>query len=84
MNSEETLISLADMGVGERARVQYVGADDGMRKRYYDIGLLPGTRIDCLMQKGKRGMRAYRIRGAVIAIRLDDVKDITVSAEGCS
>ena len=79
---ESNLIGLDKMEVGESGEVIYISAEDSMRKRYYDIGLLPGTKIDCLIKKGKHGMRAYRIRGAVIAIRFADVKNITVSLEG--
>lgn len=82
MDGKEELVGLDKVGVGESACVMYISADDSMRKRYYDIGLLPGTKIDCLMKKGDRGMRAYRIRGAVIAIRLSDIRNITVSLEG--
>ncbi len=83
MDGEEKQMNLEKIGVGKSARVADVKAEESMLKRYYDIGLLPGTKIDCVMQKGKNGMRAYRIRGAVIAIRLNDIRGITVFAEGC-
>lgn len=71
---ERTLDQLAE---GEAARVAALGHSGAMRRRLLDIGLIPGTAVGCI-QKSRGGMTAYFIRGAVIALRREDARLITL------
>ena len=80
---EKTLDQLC---VGERAVVERVDTMGDMRRRFLDIGLIEGTEVECLGHSPLKDPSAYLIRGAVIAIRSRDCKDIhiRVSPKRCS
>lgn len=70
---EDTLDKLTE---GTSARVQALHCTGAIRSRLQDIGLIPGTKVTCV-QLGS-GLAAYRIRGAVIALRNQDARSITI------
>ena len=49
-----------------------------MRRRLQDIGLIEGTRIECLLRSPAGDPAAYLIRGAVIALRAEDSSRVRV------
>ncbi len=73
------LRSLADLGVGQRARVSALRSGGALRRRLLDIGLIQDTAIECVGCSPAGDPRAYLIRGAVIAIRERDGRDIMIS-----
>ena len=60
---------LNTLGVGERGVVAGVEAESAMRRRLFDLGLVPGTAVTCTAVSPAGDPAAYLIRGAVIAIR---------------
>ena len=75
----DRLFSLTDLEVGERATVREMNADSSIKRRLLDIGIIEGTNIECVMKSPWNDPIAYRIRGAVIAIRNEDSKNIIVA-----
>lgn len=73
--------TLADLAVGDRARVIALCAEGGMRRRLLDIGLIENTWVECLGQNPSRTLSAYFICGAVIALRKADGKTVLVEGE---
>lgn len=70
--------TLDRLQVGQRAEIENVTTASLMRRRLRDIGIIEGTVVECL-QKGPSGDPvAYEIRGATIAIRNTDSRDIAV------
>ncbi len=69
---------LCDISPGELAVVQKSFAEGSIRKRLMDIGLIKGTLVKCVGSAPAGEPKAYYIRGAVIAIRADDAKNIIV------
>ena len=61
--------SLANLQVGERARVASLLSRGSMRRRLQDIGLIEGTEVECVQKSPAGDPVAYRIRGALIALR---------------
>ena len=53
----------------------FKGAD--RRKRSHRL-ITRGAAVECLLAAPGRGMRAYRVRGAVIALRRRDARQVTV------
>ncbi len=43
-----------------------------IRRRLLDLGMIPGTRVECLQKSPAGDPAAYLIRGAVIALRCED------------
>ena len=73
-------IRLSELRVGECGRVRELRAAGGIRGRLMDIGLLRGGRVECVGKSPAGDPAAYLIRGAVIAIRSEDGRDILIRA----
>ena len=78
MPQEGTLTALRE---GERARVAALLTEGGMRRRMQDIGLIEGTEVECVQKSPAGDPVAYRIRGALIALRAEDSARVLVT--GC-
>ena len=70
---------LSDISPGQSIFVTAVTTDRAMRRRLFDIGLVPGTRVTCVGKSPMGDPAAFLIRGAVIALRLKDCENITVN-----
>ena len=51
-------------------------------RRLRDLGLVEGTRVKCVLKSPLGDPAAYRIRGAIVAIRAEDASRIVVEATG--
>ena len=69
-------VPMNDLRPGERGTVRQIHLSGTMRRRLQDIGLIPGTPIECVGVSPLGDPAAYQIRGAVIALRADDCRDI--------
>ncbi len=78
----EKMRTLNTLQVGECARVTYLEAEGGLRRRFQDLGLICGTKIKCTGQSTKKDICAYLIKGAVIAIRKEDAKKVHIKCDG--
>lgn len=72
-------VCLSDIKPGEGARIISLETEGGMRRRLLDIGLIENTRVSCIGKSPGGDPSAYLIRGAVIAIRKEDAKNIKVA-----
>ena len=72
------IFHLDDMTPGQRAEVLELRTESRMRRRLLDLGLVPGTRVECVGQSPGGDPAAFLIRGAVIAIRAQDGRRIFV------
>lgn len=72
--------TLADLTLGEEAEVVGLSpACQGIqRRRLLDLGVVPGTRIRAELSSAARDPVAYRIRGALIALRREQQRWIRV------
>ncbi len=61
--------TLGALNPGEEAFVEGVTGEEHIRQRLLDLGLVRGTKVICVQKKSERGICAYQIRGAVIALR---------------
>lgn len=72
--------SLAEVGPGEAARV--VGIHPSLqgpqRRRLLDLGLVPGTWVEGELESAGGDPVAFRVRGALIALRKDQARWILV------
>ena len=77
MNSYLTLNTI---NPGEHAVVHSLNTSGSMRRRLLDIGLIENTDIECVGRSPSGDPSAYLIRGAVIAIRSEDCKNIIIKS----
>ncbi len=68
--------SLNMINPGERGVVKALATVGSMRRRFLDIGLVENTEVECVGRSPSGDPSAYLIRGAVIAIRSEDCKNI--------
>ncbi len=73
--------SLAHMTPGTRGKVVGMDIDQTMKSRLVDMGISCGTEIECVGISPLGDPIAFKVRGAVIAIRRRDCRNITVSEE---
>lgn len=70
--------SLNELNPGQTAVVEELKTKGSIRRRLLDIGLVRNTMVECVGRSPAGDPTAFLIRGAVIAIRSEDVKDIVV------
>jgi DtxR family Mn-dependent transcriptional regulator len=75
---------LAHMACGERARVvSILPTCRGLqRRRLLDLGLVPGTEVEVELESASGDPRAFRVRGALIALRRSQAEQIQVTKIG--
>ena len=73
MNTDLTFLS-----PGCKATVRGLSAEDSMRRRLQDIGLIEGTLIECVGKSPLGDPAAYLIRGTVIALRSADAAQVEI------
>ena len=66
---EKKNIPLNELKVGQRGTVSQLLSDTSMRRRLQDIGLIEGTKVECIHKSPSGDPIAFLIRGAVIALR---------------
>ncbi len=70
--------TLCDLRPGEHATVRKLLTQGSMRRRILDLGLIENTDVECISQSPGGDLSAFMIRGAVIAIRAEDLKGICI------
>ncbi|MBR4539206.1 MAG: ferrous iron transport protein A [Clostridia bacterium] len=73
--------NLSELPLGQSGRVQCLRAGEGTGRRLMDLGFTPGAETVCLLAAPGNGMRAYRIRGAVIALRRREARTVILEEE---
>lgn len=64
--------NLSDLNIGQETYVDDILLTGSMRRRMQDLGVIEGAKIKCLQKSPKGNPVAYLIRGAAIALRLED------------
>ncbi len=72
----EREIQLGGLKAGQAATVRHLAAVGAMRRRLQDMGVIEGTRIECVGISPLGDPAAYLIRGAVVALRRQDASGI--------
>lgn len=67
-----TSVYMNSLSPGQRATVGEIRHTGEMRRRLQDIGLIRGTTVECVGRSPLGDPAAFRIRGAVIALRNRD------------
>lgn len=78
-------MDLNSLAPGESAYIERLDMKGGMRRRLMDIGLIKGTKVECVGKSPSGDPKAFFIRGAVIAIRSEECEKIIISerSAGC-
>ena len=71
-------MTLNNLSVGESCTIKKIKDSSKIKRRLLDIGLIPGTKVECVLSSPSNDSLAYLIRGTTIAIRKIDSKEIEV------
>ena len=77
----DVLMTLMNLSVGEFGKVTSVDKNASLYQRFIDLGIVSNTRIECVLQSAFGKLKAYFIRGALIAIRDEDASFIQIEKE---
>lgn len=75
-------VFLYNLPVGRPAVVTSLNAGGMTRRRMMDLGLVPGTEVEALRCSPFKDPRAFKIRGAVIALRREEGCKVLVEYKG--
>ena len=75
MNNMKSLNTLKQ---GQTAQVKLLLSTGSIRRRLQDIGLIEGTKVECLQKSPAGDPIAYLTRGAVIALRSEDSSNVLI------
>ena len=64
---------------GEKGRVWALELRGAMRRRLQDMGLVEGTEVECVLKSPSGDPTAYGVRGALIALRAEDARQVLVT-----
>jgi ferrous iron transport protein A len=74
-------IPMSNLPKGTHGRVRQVNTLGGMRQRLMDLGLVPGTDIQHVMNSPAGDPICFRVRGAMIALRRNDASHVQVDID---
>ena len=74
-------LRLSQLCQGQTAVVKEIFLNGEMRRRVYDLGLIPGTCVKRLHAAPAGSPIAYAVRGAVIALRRCDAQHIAAEVD---
>lgn len=77
----EKTFHLNQLAPGERGTVVALQNDRDLRRRLLDLGLIESTQVECLGRSPGGDPAAYLVRGAVLAIRDRDSRDVLIKRE---
>lgn len=63
---------------GRSATITKINSKDAERRRMFDLGILPGTKIENVMPSPLGDPTAYRVRNAVVALRTEQAQLIEI------
>jgi len=73
------MLTLSKLLPGECGIVTSVGGKVDMKIRLLDLGIVPGTKIFCVIKSPLGDPVAYFVRGTLIALRCEDSSNIIIS-----
>ena len=71
---------LSDIKLGSSCIIKKINLEGSIKRRLLDIGLIEGTKVENVLVSPAGDPMAFLIRGAVIALRNCDSKNIEVEA----
>lgn len=73
------MLFLSSLVPGESGIVEKIDENCPIRARLFDLGIVPGTKISCIIKSPLGDPVAYFVRGTMIALRSSDSARITIN-----
>ena len=68
---------LNDLKINEEATITKV-KNNNLKRRLMDIGFVSGAKVKLILKNIGDNMRAYKIKNTIIALRVNDAKNIII------
>ncbi len=78
MSEENETVTLGSLKPGENGIIKSLRCIGLIRRRFLDIGLIPGTEVKAVLESFGGDPVAYRIKDTHIAIRKKDAESIII------
>ena len=78
-NLSSTNRTLADLSAGQAGIVTELHSQGPVRRRMMDLGIVPGTFIRVEMKSPMGDPVAYRVRGALVALRHEQARLVSIT-----
>lgn len=78
MSFDPTAMPLSHLSIGSSCTIAEIGLNGLLRRRIQDLGITPGTTVECLRRGPSGDPTAYVVRGTTIALRKEDAYQINV------
>ena len=75
---EEMIKTLDDLPLNQKGYIKQLNCIGSVKRRMLDLGIVEGTQIIPVLKSPSKELRAFEIRGAIIAIRKEEAKLIEV------
>ena len=75
------LLCLNDLKFNENGYVSDINCSDDVKRRLLDLGLVKNTCIIPILKSPSGGIKAFDIRGSLIAIRNEDASKIFIEKQ---
>lgn len=79
MVEQNQMRALSDLAVGSYCQVAAVELEGLIRRRILDLGMVPGTPVQCVRKSPAGDPIAFYVRGSMIALRNEDARLIKVN-----
>lgn len=76
-----TPLAMSNMMPGQSGIVTVLNTKESLKRRLQELGLLEGTYLECVLKSPSGDPKAYRINGALIAIRHEDCNEILLQVK---
>ena len=73
-------MTLAELSIGQDARIRSVGGQGALRRHLLDMGLTPGTRVQVCRAAPLGDPLALRLRGYSLSLRREDAMRVEMEA----
>jgi ferrous iron transport protein A len=78
MDKLQKAVPLSQISVGCAAKIAGLELNGLLRRRIQDLGLIPGTTVECIRRGPAGDPTAYAVRGTTVALRKEDANLINV------
>ena len=70
--------TLNDLPLNTKGKIKYLNCKGNIKRRLLDLGLVKDTFITPVLTSPSKGLRAFYVRGSLLAIRDEDALNIFI------
>ena len=74
-------MTLDKIGLNDCVVIRHIGGELSIKRRLFDLGFIPGSKVECVLVSPFRDPKAYQVAGNTIALRRVDASNIEVAYE---